>query len=85
MIGKEHFDPELKNQNFAKYRVYEEMLIAISFSILDYFQKKLTFFRECNKYHFWPFPKKIGQFLAHKISHSCKKSRKTNEPEKRML
>lgn len=80
MIGKEHFDPEPKNQNSAKYRVYEEMLIAISFSILDYFQKNLTFFRECNKYHFWPFPKKIGQFLALIKSHIHAKNQ-----EKRML
>ena len=41
LIGWQHFDPELENQNFARYGIGEETSTTILLSILDYSQEKL--------------------------------------------
>ena len=67
LIGWQHFDPELENQNFARYGIGEETSTTILVSILDYSQEKLmTKFSKKSKKcyfrghfgHFWP---KFGQ------------------------
>ena len=40
LIGLQHFSPQLKNQNFARYGIGVEILTTILVFILDYFQKK---------------------------------------------
>ena len=37
----QHFNPQLKNQNFARHGIGSEISTTILVSILDYFQEKL--------------------------------------------
>ena len=53
LIGKQHFGPKLKNQNFARYGIGGEILITILISILDYFREKSQNFSKTPKKHFW--------------------------------
>ena len=37
LIGEQHFDPKLKNQNSVRYEIGSEISITILVFILDYF------------------------------------------------
>ena len=41
LTGWQHFNPKLKNQNFARHGIGSEISTTILVSILDYFQEKL--------------------------------------------
>ena len=79
LIGEQHFNPKLKNQNSVKYEIGSEISITILVFILDYFQEKLMpeFFKTPEKkyiymwHHFGPFLPKFAQkmnFLRKKAS-----------------
>ena len=67
LIGRKHFGPYLKNQNFSRYGIGGEISITILVFNLDYFQKKLMtkFFRKCKKSYFGtilsPFSLNLGK------------------------
>ena len=67
MIRWQHFDPQLENQNFARYGIGSEILITILVFILDYFQEKLvTKFKKKSKKRYFeailvPFCTNLGK------------------------
>ena len=75
LIGQQHFGSILENQNFARYGIGDEISIAISVFILDYFYEKLItkFFKKCQKPYFGDL---LGRFCSNlgKNEFSQKKS-----------
>ena len=41
LIGRQHFGPQLENQNFARYGIGGKISITILLFTLDHFQEKL--------------------------------------------
>ena len=80
MIGKQHFGPKLKNQNFVIHGIGVEISITTLFFVLDYIHEKLMtkFFKNSRNLNLGPFSKfskkALSVFTYSNYLPSCKKN-----------
>ena len=76
LIGWRYFGPWLKNQNFTRYGISDEISITILVFILGYFQKFLALFTQIWAKMNVPGKKPLSAFKYSSYLPSCQKSEK---------